>query len=112
MQQQLEATLKAKFPEIDRVFARTGTAEIASDPMPPEHFRRLHHAQAGVRVAEPRKSRDELLAAIQEVVGRCRATTRVLAAYPLRFNELIQGSRSDVAVKIFSDGMDVLNKDR
>jgi cobalt-zinc-cadmium resistance protein CzcA len=35
MQKQLEAGLKAKFPEIDRVFARTGTAEIASDPMPP-----------------------------------------------------------------------------
>jgi cobalt-zinc-cadmium resistance protein CzcA len=35
MQQQLETTLKAKFPEIERVFARTGTAEIASDPMPP-----------------------------------------------------------------------------
>jgi len=35
MQKKLEAGLKAKFPEIDRVFARTGTAEIASDPMPP-----------------------------------------------------------------------------
>lgn len=34
MQKRLEAGLKAKFPEIDRVFARTGTAEIASDPMP------------------------------------------------------------------------------
>ena len=34
-QQQLESKLKAKFPEIERVFARTGTAEIASDPMPP-----------------------------------------------------------------------------
>src|SRR5260221_149554 len=35
MQKQIETTLKAKFPEIDRVFARTGTAEVASDPMPP-----------------------------------------------------------------------------
>ena len=35
MQQQIETRLKAKFPEIERVFARTGTAEIASDPMPP-----------------------------------------------------------------------------
>ena len=35
MQRQIEGTLKEKFPEIDRVFARTGTAEIASDPMPP-----------------------------------------------------------------------------
>ncbi|MFT2621904.1 efflux RND transporter permease subunit, partial [Escherichia coli] len=35
MQQQLESTLKTKFPEIERVFARTGTAEIASDPRPP-----------------------------------------------------------------------------
>ena len=35
MQKQLETRLKQKFPEIERVFARTGTAEIASDPMPP-----------------------------------------------------------------------------
>src|SRR3989475_6386345 len=35
MQIQIENTLKKEFPEIDRVFARTGTAEIASDPMPP-----------------------------------------------------------------------------
>jgi cobalt-zinc-cadmium resistance protein CzcA len=35
MQQQIETRLKATFPEIERIFARTGTAEIASDPMPP-----------------------------------------------------------------------------
>lgn len=35
MQQQLEKTLMAQVPEIERVFAHTGTAEIASDPMPP-----------------------------------------------------------------------------
>jgi len=34
MQQQIEDSLKQQFPEIDRIFARTGTAEIASDPMP------------------------------------------------------------------------------
>ncbi|MGT2433844.1 efflux RND transporter permease subunit [Cupriavidus basilensis] len=51
MQQQIETRLKEKFPEIERVFARTGTAEIASDPMPPNSVRRLHHAQAAGKVA-------------------------------------------------------------
>ena len=51
MQQQIERTLKEKFPEIERIFARTGTAEIASDPMPAEHFGRVHHAQACGRMA-------------------------------------------------------------
>lgn len=70
MQQQLEATLKAKFPEIDRVFARTGTAEIASDPMPPNISDGYIMLKPMSEWPEPRKSRDELLAAVQEVVGK------------------------------------------
>ncbi|MFX5743311.1 efflux RND transporter permease subunit, partial [Acinetobacter baumannii] len=35
MQKTIEKTLKKKFPEVERVFARSGTAEVASDPMPP-----------------------------------------------------------------------------
>jgi cobalt-zinc-cadmium resistance protein CzcA len=111
MQQRLEATLKAKFPEIDRVFARTGTAEIASDPMPPNISDGYIMLKPVSEWPEPRKSRDELLAAIQEVVGKVPGNNYEFSQpIQLRFNELISGVRSDVAVKIFGDDMDVLNK--
>ena len=111
MQQQLEATLKAKFPEIDRVFARTGTAEIASDPMPPNISDGYIMLKPVSEWPEPRKSRDELLAAIQDVVGKVPGNNYEFSQpIQLRFNELISGVRSDVAVKIFGDDMDVLNK--
>ncbi|MGB4766492.1 MAG: CusA/CzcA family heavy metal efflux RND transporter [Rugosibacter sp.] len=111
MQQQLEATLKAKFPEIDRIFARTGTAEIASDPMPPNISDGYLMLKPMSEWPEPRKSRDELLAAVQEVVGKIPGNNYEFSQpIQLRFNELISGVRSDVAVKIFGDDMDVLNK--
>ena len=111
MQQQLEATLKAKFPEIDRVFARTGTAEIASDPMPPNISDGYIMLKPMSEWPEPRKSRDELLAAVQEVVGKIPGNNYEFSQpIQLRFNELISGVRSDVAVKIFGDDVDVLNK--
>ena len=111
MQQQLEATLKAKFPEIDRIFARTGTAEIASDPMPPNISDGYIMLKPMSDWPEPRKSRDELLAAVQEVVGKIPGNNYEFSQpIQLRFNELISGVRSDVAVKIFGDDMDVLNK--
>ncbi|MBK7000693.1 MAG: CusA/CzcA family heavy metal efflux RND transporter [Rhodoferax sp.] len=111
MQQQLEATLKAKFPEIDRIFARTGTAEIASDPMPPNISDGYIMLKPQSEWPKPRKSRDELLAAVQEVVGKIPGNNYEFSQpIQLRFNELISGVRSDVAVKIFGDDMDVLNR--
>ena len=111
MQQQLEATLKAKFPEIERVFARTGTAEIASDPMPPNISDGYIMLKPQSQWPEPRKSRDELIAAVQEVVGNIPGNNYEFSQpIQMRFNELISGVRSDVAVKIFGDDMAVLNK--
>ncbi|MEW6559454.1 MAG: CusA/CzcA family heavy metal efflux RND transporter [Pseudomonadota bacterium] len=111
MQQQLEATLKAQFPEIDRVFARTGTAEIASDPMPPNASDGYVMLKPMSDWPEPRKSRDELLAAVQKAVDKVPGNNYEFSQpIQMRFNELISGVRSDVAVKIFGDDMDVLNK--
>ena len=111
MQQQIERTLKAKFPEIERIFARTGTAEIASDPMPPNISDGYIMLKPMDEWPEPRKTRDELLVAIQEVLGKIPGNNYEFSQpIQLRFNELISGVRSDVAVKIFGDDMEVLNK--
>lgn len=110
MQQQLEKTLKQQYPEIDRVFARTGTAEVASDPMPPNISDGYIMLKPEDKWPEPRKTRDELLAAVQKTVNQLAGNTYEFSQpIQLRFNELISGVRSDVAVKVFGDDMDVLN---
>jgi cobalt-zinc-cadmium resistance protein CzcA len=110
MQQQLEKTLKEKYPEIDRIFARTGTAEIASDPMPPNISDGYIMLKPQDEWPEPRKSRDELLAAVQQTVATLPGSNYEFSQpIQLRFNELISGVRSDIAVKLFGDDMDVLN---
>ncbi|AKZ62495.1 cation transporter [Herbaspirillum hiltneri N3] len=110
MQQQLERTLKDNFPEIERVFARTGTAEVASDPMPPNISDGYIMLKPQDHWPKPRKTRDELIAAIQETVASLPGNSYEFSQpIQLRFNELISGVRSDVAVKVFGDDMDVLN---
>ncbi|MFZ5566814.1 MAG: CusA/CzcA family heavy metal efflux RND transporter [Pseudomonadota bacterium] len=110
MQQQLESTLKAKFPEIERVFARTGTAEIAADPMPPNISDSYVMLKPASEWPEPRKTREELVDAVKAEVAKMPGQNYEFSQpIQLRFNELISGVRADVAVKVFGDDMDVLN---
>nr|WP_316643058.1 CusA/CzcA family heavy metal efflux RND transporter [uncultured Roseateles sp.] len=111
MQQQIEKTLKDKFPEIDRVFARTGTAEIASDPMPPNISDGYIMLKPVSAWPDPSRSRDDLLQAVQAEVNKIPGNNYEFSQpIQLRFNELISGVRSDVAIKVFGDDMEVLNK--
>ncbi|GAB3546286.1 hypothetical protein GCM10027343_23810 [Noviherbaspirillum agri] len=110
MQQQLERTLVKQHPEIERIFARTGTAEIAADPMPPNISDGYIMLKPQEQWPEPKKTRDELLAAVQQTISRIPGSNYEFSQpIQLRFNELISGVRSDVAVKLFGDDMDVLN---
>jgi len=110
MQKQLEAGLLAKFPEIRRIFARTGTAEIAADPMPPNISDGYIMLKPPQQWPEPRKTRDQLLAAIRDEAARFPGNNYEFSQpIQLRFNELISGVRSDVAVKLFGDDNEVLN---
>ena len=111
MQQQLEKTLMAQVPEIQRVFARTGTAEIASDPMPPNISDSYVMLKPKDQWPDPKKSRETLIADIQRASAIVPGSAYELSQpIQLRFNELISGVRSDVAVKVFGDDMAVLNK--
>ena len=109
MQQQIERTLKAKFPEIERVFARTGTAEIAADPMPPNISDGYIMLKPEQDWPAPRRSREALRLAIEAAVERIPGNAYEFSQpIQLRFNELISGVRSDVAVKVFGDDMALL----
>ena len=110
MQQRLETLILAKVPEVERVFARTGTAEIASDPMPPNISDSYVMLKPKDQWPEPNKSRETLMAELQAAAATLPGSNYELSQpIQLRFNELISGVRSDVAVKVFGDDMDVLN---
>ncbi len=104
MQQHLESALLQQFPEIERMFARIGTAEVATDPMPPNAADSYIILRPERDWPAPRKSHAELVAAITEAAGRIPGNNYEFSQpIQLRFNELISGVRSDVAVKVFGD---------
>jgi len=110
MQQRLETLILGKVPEVERVFARTGTAEIASDPMPPNISDSYVMLKPKEQWPDPGKSRETLMAELQQAAATLPGSNYELSQpIQLRFNELISGVRSDVAVKVFGDDMAVLN---
>jgi cobalt-zinc-cadmium resistance protein CzcA len=105
MQYALEAEIK-KLPEVQTIFAKLGTAEIATDPMPPSVADNFVMLKARSDWPNPDKSKADVVADIQaaaeRVVGNNYEYTQPIQ---MRFNELISGVRSDVAVKVFGDDM-------
>ncbi|VVD66009.1 cation transporter [Pandoraea capi] len=110
MQQQLEKALVAKLPEIERVFARTGTAEVASDPMPPNISDGYIMLKPKSEWPDPGKSREQLIDEVTRIAQSIPGSNYEFSQpIQLRFNELISGVRSDVAVKVFGDDTAVLD---
>jgi len=110
MQAQLERTIKA-FPEVEAVFAKLGTAEIATDPMPPSVADTFVMLKPREQWPDPKRPKDDLIAAMQTAVMRVPGNNyEFTQPIQMRFNELISGVRSDVAVKVFGDDMDTLNE--
>ena len=108
MQNELEKTLKA-FPEVKRVFAKIGTAEIATDPMPPSVADIFIILKPKSEWPESRGSKAELIAAMEQAVWKVPGNNyEFTQPIQMRFNELISGVRADVAVKVFGDNMDTL----
>jgi cobalt-zinc-cadmium resistance protein CzcA len=108
MQMALERRL-ARIPEVKESFARTGTAEVATDPMPPSISDGYVMLKPRDQWPDPKKSKLDLMkeieAASEEVAGSLYELSQPIQ---LRFNELISGVRSDVGVKIFGDDLNVL----
>ncbi|MBU1357592.1 MAG: CusA/CzcA family heavy metal efflux RND transporter [Gammaproteobacteria bacterium] len=110
MQTQLEQVVK-QFPEVDTIFAKLGTAEIATDPMPPNVADNFVMLKPRDQWPDPGRSKADLVSAMQEAVGKVPGNNyEFTQPIQMRFNELISGVRSDVAVKVFGDGMDEMNE--
>ena len=108
MQQALEERIKA-FPEVDKVFAKIGTAEIATDPMPPNVADNFVMLKPRDQWPDPTRTKDDVVAAIQKAVAEIPGNNyEFTQPIQMRFNELISGVRSDVAVKVFGDDLNTL----
>ena len=108
MQRTVEARLK-RFPEVERVVSKIGTAEVATDPMPPSVADTFIMLKDRAEWPDPRKPRASLVAqmqaAVEQIPGNNYEFTQPIQ---MRFNELLSGVRADVAIKIFGDDLDEL----
>jgi cobalt-zinc-cadmium resistance protein CzcA len=108
MQKALESSIK-QMPEVERVVAKIGTADIATDPMPPSVADTYVLMKDRKEWPDPRKPKaqvvSELEALVRTIPGNNYEFTQPIQ---MRFNELISGVRSDVAVKVFGDDTDQL----
>ncbi|WP_368563952.1 efflux RND transporter permease subunit [Pseudoxanthomonas sp. UTMC 1351] len=108
----MQATLEARiqrFPEVDQVFGKIGTAEVATDPMPPSVADTFLIMKPRAQWPDPRKPRAKLIAeietAVKELPGNNYEFTQPIQ---MRMNELISGVRADVAIKLYGDDLDTL----
>ncbi len=115
MQKRGEKMLLDKFPEVDYVFGRLGTAEVATDPMgvnvsdtymmfkPREEWRKINGR---------RMTKDQLANLMTEELGKHVPGEAHLFSQPIemRFNEILEGTRADIAVKIFGEDFAVIEK--
>ena len=110
MQEQLEARIK-QFPEVNEVFAKLGTPEIANDPMPPSVADTFIMLKDRADWPDPRKPRStlisELEAAVEAIPGNNYEFTQPVQ---MRMNELIAGVRAEVAIKLYGDDLEQLTE--
>lgn len=108
MQEILEQRIKS-FPEVDKVFARIGTAEVATDPMPPNVADNFVTLKPRSEWPNPTKTKTELVEeierSVEELPGNNYEFTQPIQ---MRFNELISGVRADLGIKVFGDDLDQL----
>lgn len=110
MQTILESKIK-EFPEIEAVFAKIGTAEVANDPMPPSVADTMVMVKDRKEWPNQRKTKAQLVkeieAAVLKIPGNNYEFTQPIQ---MRFNELISGIPADLAVKIYGDDLEKLQQ--
>ncbi|HEY0562944.1 MAG TPA: CusA/CzcA family heavy metal efflux RND transporter [Methylophilus sp.] len=109
MQKELEYTIK-QFPQVDKIFAKIGTAEIATDPVPPSVADNFIMLKPKAEWPDPTLTKNALIAQMQAAIAQVPGNNyEFTQPIQMRFNELISGVRSDVAVKVFGDDMQQMN---
>ena len=108
MQEALEKAI-LEFPEVKEVAAKIGTAEVATDPMPPNVADNFIFLKPRSEWPDPNRSKADLVTAIEKRVEQIPGNNyEFTQPIQMRFNELISGVRSDLGIKIFGDDLDTL----
>ena len=108
MQSALETRIK-RFPEVDQVFAKIGTADVATDPVPPSVADTFVIMKPRSQWPDRRKPTAQLVAEMNKAVNEVPGSRyEFIQPIQMRFNELIAGVRSDVAIKVYGDDLDTL----
>ena len=107
-QKQLEERI-SELPEVERVFAKIGTPEVATDAMPPSVADNFVMLKPRDDWPNPSKPKLQFVRELEEVVNQIPGNRyEFLQPIQMRFNELIAGVRSELAVKVFGDDFDQL----
>jgi len=108
LQKTLESEIK-KLPEVERVFAKIGTAEVATDAVPPSVADNFIILKPRNEWPTPDKPKTQVVAELEALVTPIPGNRyEFLQPIQMRFNELISGVRAEVAVKVFGDDFDQL----
>jgi len=108
MQEALEQRIQG-FAEVDKVFARIGTAEVATDPMPPNVADNFVILKPRSEWPDPNKTKTALVAEMEESLEQLPGNNyEFTQPIQMRFNELISGVRADLGIKVFGDDLDQL----
>ncbi|MCM8732080.1 efflux RND transporter permease subunit [Hephaestia sp. GCM10023244] len=109
MQSRIERAI-GTLPEVKFVFSKTGTAELASDPMPPNISDTFIVMKPRAEWPDRRLPKAALIAKVERVLdGIPGGAYEISQPIQMRFNELIAGVRGDIAVKVFGDDSDAMN---
>jgi heavy metal efflux system protein len=114
-QRKTDREIAVRVPEVAHVFSRIGSAEIATDPMPPSDcdFYIYYKPRSKWRKIDNKTiSKEELAKIITTEIELLNPGAHVMVAQPveMRFNEMLEGIRADIAVKIFGNDYDVLER--
>ncbi|WP_286716647.1 efflux RND transporter permease subunit [Thalassolituus sp. UBA2009] len=108
LQETLEERIKA-LPEVERVFAKIGTADVATDAVPPSVADNFIILKPRDQWPDPDKPKQQVVAELEALVSEIPGNRyEFLQPIQMRFNELLAGVRAEVAIKIFGDDLDVL----
>ena len=110
MQRRIEKAL-LKVEEVKLVFSKTGTAEMATDPMPKDASDTFVMLKDRLSWPDPTLSKEDIIAKLEEALKR-QIGNQFEYTQPInmRFNELIGGVKSDVAIHLYGDDFEVLSK--
>ncbi|PDT73889.1 CusA/CzcA family heavy metal efflux RND transporter [Bradyrhizobium sp. C9] len=101
----------SRFPQVSFVFSKTGTAEVASDPMPPNASDTFIILKPRAEWPDPSLTKEQLIEDISKAVGRLPGNVyEFTQPIQMRFNELLAGVRGDIAVKVFGDEFEPMQK--